>query len=288
MDYKIAVLIPTKNRKALLQRALTSVVTQDVLPDEIIVVNDGSQDDTMDFLNDFVVLNQAVTFQVINKKESGGVNVARNDGIKISQSDWIAFLDDDDEFLPGVLSRMKSVIDRTSPDINVIYFNSIINNGHTQMCGGFQFLEGQLEYKPTYEETMMKFNLVGDCKPVFRKSLFDNHLYRFPETVNGYESYTMNLIARDNRGIKYVNEISTLIHFDNTHPHLSHSAPRKNPKPLLDLHIKQLAEHKVFYDNHLKLLQDKYISICKLALRSYQIFTLLRYGSALFLCKFKT
>lgn len=288
MDYKLAVLIPTKNRKILLQRALTSVITQDVLPNEIIVVNDGSQDDTVDFLNKFITTHSAITFQIINRGESGGVNTARNEGVKVSKSEWVAFLDDDDEFVPGALKKMQTQLLVMPKYINVVYFNSIIDNGQSNVLGGFQFDEGQKEYDPTYEETMTKFQLRGDCKPVFRKSLFNNHFYRFPETVNGYESYTMNLIARDNKGIRYVRDVSTLVHFDMTHSHISHTAPRKNPQPLLDLHIKQLEEHREFYKKNPKQLEEKYLTMVKLAIRASNIKALVLYSVRFLLSKIRT
>lgn len=50
MDCKIAVLIPTKNRKELLERALNSIFVQERLPEEVVVVNDGSVDGTEEFL----------------------------------------------------------------------------------------------------------------------------------------------------------------------------------------------------------------------------------------------
>lgn len=283
----ISVLIPTKDRCLLLRRALSSIETQDLSPDEIIIVNDASSDDTQTFLDQYGENNSVCT--IVHMSVNKGVNTARNRGIQLGTTEWVACLDDDDELVPGAIRSIKDTLETIPEHINVVYFNSIIDyGGGESIQGGFRFSEHQEYYDPTYEETMTKFNLKGDCKPVFRKSLFDNPLYRFPETVNGYESYTMNLIARDGKGIRYINKVSTLIHFDNTHSHISITAPRKNPQPLLDLHIKQLDEHRDFYKKYPKRLEEKYLTMVKLAVRAYDIKALLIYGVRFLLSKVRT
>lgn len=268
MDYKLSILIPTKNRKKLLERALNSVCNQSVLADEVIVVNDGSNDDTKIFIESFVKLNPQLNIVFIDKPESGGVNTARNQGLNIAKSDWVAFLDDDDEFLSDAIQKIKNKIKEIPPNIDVVYFNTLIDKGDVKFNGGFQFDKVKIEedfYDPSYEETMLKFNLKGDCKPVFRKSLFDDKKYLFPESVNGFESYTMNLIARDGMGIRYINDIVTYVHQEpNLSDRLSLVAPKKKPLPLLVLHLKQIPQHFYFYIKHPFILLRKIIEMTKL------------------------
>jgi glycosyltransferase involved in cell wall biosynthesis len=85
----ISVIITTYNRSFLISRAIDSVLNQSLPPYEIIVVNDGSSDDTKR------VLDQYRDIKVINKK-NGGISSARNIGITKASGDYIAFLDDDD------------------------------------------------------------------------------------------------------------------------------------------------------------------------------------------------
>ncbi len=266
-DVKIAVLIPTKNRLSLLKRCISSVYQQTVYPDEVIIVNDGSTDGTSEYLNEIKDIYK--NFKIINKDKSGGVNSARNIGINLANSDWVAFLDDDDEFLPKAIELMKERILNDLPNnFNLAYFNTEIVNSVNKFIGGFQFKNNELHYDPTYFDTMTKFNLVGDCKPVIRKTLFKNEKYRFPERVNGFESYTMNLIARDGKGIRYYPDISTIIHQENIlTDRLSINASRKNPLPLLVLHLKQILEHFNFYIRNLSLFFNKIITIIRLFIR---------------------
>ena len=91
---KISAVIPVYNRAEMVRRAIESVLNQTILPMEIIVVNDGSTDDTPTILNQY-----ANRIQIINQ-ENNGVSSARNTGIKAASGEWVAFLDSDDEWLP--------------------------------------------------------------------------------------------------------------------------------------------------------------------------------------------
>jgi len=267
----LAVLIPTKDRLELLKKALQSIFNQTQNPDEIIVINDGSTDKTDEYLEN--LKKDHGNLKVINRDKNGGVNTARNQGIKIAISQWIAFLDDDDEFVPDAVKIIKEKISILPETYGVAYFNSEIHRDQETFIGGFQFdrLKNQdMEfYDPTYQESMTKFNLKGDCKQVLRRSLFENNKYQFPESVNGYESYTMNLLARDGVGIRYFPQVLTIIHQESAVPdRLSIEAPRKNSWPLFVLHFKQLFQHWKFYIWHPLILLKKKLTMTKLLVRT--------------------
>ncbi len=262
----ITVLIPTKNRKALLDRALVSIFSQSIAPEEIIVINDGSTDGTKEFLDNIALEHS--NLRVMHREKSGGVNTARNQAMKEVSSKWIAWLDDDDEFFPEAISTMKDRLQNTPETINLAFFNSLIDTGKTTYIGGYQFTDDRLYYDTYYEELIIKKGLRGDCKPVFRKSLFADGAYQFPETVNGFESYTVYLIVRDGKGVRYYRDVLTHIHLEASFDHLSFSASRKNPFPLLVLQQKQLVQHADFYRSHPESAAPKYKAMAKLAIRS--------------------
>jgi glycosyltransferase involved in cell wall biosynthesis len=95
----VSVIIPTFNRAALVMRAVESVLAQTLPPDEVIVIDDGSSDDTRDTLARFGNRIRYI-FQ-----ENQGVSAARNRGIEAATGSYIAFLDSDDEWLPHKLER---------------------------------------------------------------------------------------------------------------------------------------------------------------------------------------
>ena len=100
----VSVIIPTYNRKNLLKRALHSVSSQTFVPQEIIVVDDGSSDGTKDW-----VLERFPYVRYIYQDNSG-VSSARNAGIKEAKGSWIALLDSDDEWMPDKLEKQERAI----------------------------------------------------------------------------------------------------------------------------------------------------------------------------------
>ncbi|TFH00832.1 MAG: glycosyltransferase family 2 protein [Calditrichales bacterium] len=105
LKFTISVVIPTYNRCGLLKRAIHSVLDQTRLPDEIILVDDGSTDGTGPFIT--------ANFPGVRYfyQENQGVSSARNKGIEIARGNWIAFLDADDQWLP---SKLQDQVDALS------------------------------------------------------------------------------------------------------------------------------------------------------------------------------
>ncbi|MES9846080.1 MAG: glycosyltransferase family A protein [Candidatus Sedimenticola sp. PURPLELP] len=115
---QISVVIPTHNRATVLERALASVLTQTHPAMEVIVVDDGSEDRTRELL--------AQKFPSVRylHQPNQGVSSARNLGIANARGDWIAFLDSDDEWLPGKLQAQKELLSN-HPDIRICHTEEI-------------------------------------------------------------------------------------------------------------------------------------------------------------------
>ncbi len=119
----ISVIIPTWNRAERLADALTSVFQQSVAVHEVIVVDDGSTDNTRE-----MVARRFAGVRYIYQ-ENRGVSSARNVGIRQATGDWIALLDSDDRWLPDKLERQQQLI-RAHPGYKLCHSNEIwIRNG---------------------------------------------------------------------------------------------------------------------------------------------------------------
>ena len=99
----VSVVIPTFNRGEKIAATLDSVLNQTRAPDEIIVVDDGSSDESAAWIE----THYGERVRVIRQK-NGGVARARNRGWRAARGEWIAFLDHDDEFLPHKLEALES------------------------------------------------------------------------------------------------------------------------------------------------------------------------------------
>jgi glycosyltransferase involved in cell wall biosynthesis len=107
---KISVVIPAYNAARFLPRCLASVIAQTLKPEEIIVVDDGSTDNT-------AALAAELGARVIRRK-NGGISAARNIGIQNASCEWIALLDADDSWKPEKLELQAACI---QPDTVLVY-----------------------------------------------------------------------------------------------------------------------------------------------------------------------
>lgn len=123
MTELVSVIIPAFNRRQMLGRAVDSVQAQTRPADEIIVVDDGSSDGTVDFLRQHYPNVQCL------QQQNRGVSAARNAGIAAARGDWIALLDSDDAWLPEKLERQLAVA-RRQPQASLVHCDEIwIRNG---------------------------------------------------------------------------------------------------------------------------------------------------------------
>ncbi len=113
MKSTVSVIIPTHNRAKFLMEALESVYSQTFKPFEIIVVDDGSTDNTRTALS-----KSEFNVKYVYQKNSGPA-AARNRGISEAKGEWIAFLDADDAWLPGKLAMQLEFI-RKNPDVAMV------------------------------------------------------------------------------------------------------------------------------------------------------------------------
>jgi len=123
VGFSVSVIIPTHDRAAVLGRAIESVLAQTLPPREIIVVDDGSTDGTEALLRSSFPQVRCL------RQENRGVSAARNTGIATVTGEWLAFLDSDDEWLPGKLAAQREAL-AAHPDCRLCHAEEIwIRNG---------------------------------------------------------------------------------------------------------------------------------------------------------------
>jgi len=113
----VSVVIPTYNRAALIARSIQSVLNQSYADFELLVIDDGSTDETASVVARF--FDPRVNY--VRLPSNAGVSAARNAGIRISKGKFIAFQDSDDEWLSDSLAKHMSVFERSSLNLGVVY-----------------------------------------------------------------------------------------------------------------------------------------------------------------------
>jgi glycosyltransferase involved in cell wall biosynthesis len=127
---RLSVIIPTYNRAALLRRALNSVLRQTFSDYEIIIVDDGSTDCTSAEVAQ-ISAGRSASGQRIRYffQKNQGKSVALNHGLSAAKGEWIAFLDDDDIWLPTKLEEQFRALRRFAPQCEACFTNArLVNN----------------------------------------------------------------------------------------------------------------------------------------------------------------
>lgn len=116
----ISVIIPMYNAEKNIVRALESVRLQTLVPYEVILIDDGSKDATIEVVERYLNGHREFKEHVkMLSQDNGGVAAARNTGIRVATGEWISFLDSDDYWKKNRISRVIKEIEK-NPDANMI------------------------------------------------------------------------------------------------------------------------------------------------------------------------
>ncbi len=121
---KVSVIIPTYNNSLFLKAAIESVLRQTFQDFELIIVNDGSTDNTEQVINQFRVNDVRITY--IKQDNFGGLAGPVNKGLKIAQGDYIAILENDDEWLPEKLEKQVKLLEQSAQDVGCAGCHALI------------------------------------------------------------------------------------------------------------------------------------------------------------------
>jgi len=189
---QISAIIPSYNRLESLKRAINSVLNQDCAVDELIVVDDGSTDNTATYIQQN--LPQIKLIQQTNQ----GVSAARNAGIKRASCDWIALLDSDDSWHYNKISTIKEHHVK-QPDIELIHSDEIWIRNHVrvnamdkhQKTGGHVFLR------------CLPLCVISPSAVVLKRSLIESVGY-FDESLPACEDYDLWLKICCHHSVHYI------------------------------------------------------------------------------------
>jgi glycosyltransferase involved in cell wall biosynthesis len=179
IKFDVSVIIPTYNRGWIIKEAIDSVFAQTFNEYELIVVDDGSEDNTAEILSGY---NNKI--QII-RQENQGVSAARNRGMVSSSGRFIALLDSDDLWLPEKLNKQVSFF-RNHPDAMICQTQEIwIRNGkRVNPCKHHKKLSGMI-FKPS-----LSLCLVSPSAVMFKRELIDT-VGLFDENLPACEDYDL-------------------------------------------------------------------------------------------------
>ncbi len=236
----ITIIIPTYNRADLVPRAINSALNQTFKDFEIIIVDDGSTDNTKDVIKKYLENNNKIKY--IFQKNSGAVASPRNTAIKLARGKYIALLDDDDEWLPSKLEKQIKL------------FN---NNIGIVGSGCYFVYDNNYLKKKTYEIKGLNNNnhlhkilkdrfIVSSSSVIIPKYIFDK-VGLFDEKCRVTEDWDLYIRILKHYKFSYINEPLFFYHIHDINISGNISANK-----FINDHKRTLIKHKEEWDNNLK------------------------------------
>lgn len=133
-DIKVSVIIPVYNAEKYIGKCLESIISQSLQEIEIICVNDGSKDSSLDILEAFSEKYQKI--KIFDQKNTGA-SFSRNRGLQAAEGKYIFFMDCDDMLLPGALQRMYDLAE--SNELDMLLFDVMVKYENDKLKEKFNF-----------------------------------------------------------------------------------------------------------------------------------------------------
>ena len=207
---KISVVIPVYNAGEYLEKCLYSVIKQSYPDLEIILINDGSTDNSLEIMEKFK--NQDERIILINK-ENGGVSSARNRGIETATGKYIIFIDADDYIEPTMFEVMSGYLFKNSVDISMCGYRNVDINGNI-------LYESRGMTEKYFDANTFRTNLFnndyyrGDiiCNKLFKLEIIKENNIRFREDIHVKENILF-LLDFSNYAFRYSYDERALYNF---------------------------------------------------------------------------
>lgn len=214
MDFKVSIIVPIYNAEKYLSNCIDSILHQTYKNIEIILVNDGSTDSSIEICEEYAEKDKRII--IINKKNAG-VSSTRNDGISISTGEYIQFVDCDDyieyNMTEKLVEQMKTNADLVICGYKSVYIgkkNSTIENHISPVIGQYK----KNEVVNYLGELFKNYFINPIWNKLYNTNIIRSHNLRFIEDINMGEDLLFNLeYISACSSIKIINE--SLYHYLN-------------------------------------------------------------------------
>lgn len=233
----ISVIIPLYNKSKYIKRAVDSILKQSFQKFEIIIVDDGSTDDSLDIATHISESDPRIS---VYSQNNAGVSSARNYGIEKSKFDYVAFLDGDDYYHNRFLESVNYIIKKhsTIEIISAAVSHSILN----YEVSHFDYIEID---KRDYFKVLLRYHpLFSSSSTVIRKDLITNNKLQFDENLRfGEDTDFWNRCVKACKSANVILVLTKLACYDINDTNTSMS--NKNLKPVRNTYFYKLLDTKV-------------------------------------------
>jgi glycosyltransferase involved in cell wall biosynthesis len=250
---KVSVVIPTYNRAHLICRAIQSVLDQTYQNLEIIVVDDGSTDNTEEIVINF----KDERIRYIQHSENKGASAARNSGIRVSRGEYIAFQDSDDEWFSDKLEKQIRAFYKSSPEVGVVYsgFYKVEANKKIYIPS-----DDHAQKKGNIHNELLKGNFVGTPTVLIKKECFENVKY-FDENIPSLEDWELWIEISKYYNFEYINMPLVYSYSTPNSVNFNQKNAIKAYEMILKNHLNEFCKNKKNLSKHYFIIALKLCSI---------------------------
>jgi glycosyltransferase involved in cell wall biosynthesis len=240
---KVSVIILTYNRARYLRRAVRSVLSQTYQDFEVVVVDDASTDETPEVVRGFQDPRIRYFRHDTNRGESG----SRNTGIQYSVGEYVAFLDDDDAWLPQKLAMQVKLLDTSPIEVGAVYTSFFEIEADTEKVLGSWIAQK----RGNVLRELTQQNWIGvPSTVVLRRRCFDS-VGLFDEQIVFGPDYDMWIRIAEHYKFEYIKEPLALRSVNNNRMSTNHALVLKGKESILKKHADFLSLDRKAYGSHL-------------------------------------
>lgn len=226
----VSVVIPVYNRETTIERAIRSVLEQTYSDFEIIVVDDGSEDNSSQVIRSLQQGNDKIRYYY---QKNSGPSAARNKGITEARGEYIAFLDSDDYWYPQKLAKQMALFE-THPEVGIVYcWAEVINHRGKKWCKSPKYT-GHV-----FEDLLAEGNFIPTSGTLAkRQTLLE--VGGFDEALKSTEDWDLWLRITSNYEILCAKELLVRKHESRNGLQHSHKVMFENVKKVLFKYIEMI------------------------------------------------
>ena len=266
-----SIIIPIYNGQHVIERCIQSILGQTYQAFELILIDDGSTDQTNKVCQEYYSTDERVKYF---KQANGGVSSARNHGLRVAQNEYILFVDADDYLLPAFIEDLSSLLIKNNLDNRTFIFQDFIADitlatGKKESFKWCNFAYERYSLAEAFEalSSMNWLNWGVPFAKVYRSSVIKSHNIWFNEKMSFREDLVFML--------DYIGHIDTIIFdstanyyytIDNTNKSLSNTTASFANEVIFFEYSKQMAN---FYADKFKLRKDAQLILQKMVYTSF-------------------
>lgn len=191
---KVSIIIPVYNVEKYIKKCVESVVNQSYSNLEVIIVNDGTKDDSITKINEIIEKDNRI---ILLEKENGGLSSARNYGLDYATGKYIAFLDSDDYIDENMIKKMVNKLESENLDFVEINYYYLYEENNTKKKAPLLMYDNKNEF--------LAKGRVNVSNKLYKKEIIDKSNLRFQNGVYYEDIGFTNKYVLNSKNIGYIN-----------------------------------------------------------------------------------